>query len=57
MTGRLVVPTLAGAPSQDQSLGGFWASSCETRVNVRRGLELLVLTGIDDATDLLEGGS
>jgi hypothetical protein len=33
MTGLLVVPTLAGAPPQNQSLEGFWAASCESRVN------------------------
>jgi hypothetical protein len=32
MTSRLVVPTLAGAPPQNQSLERFWAASCETRV-------------------------
>lgn len=31
MTGLLVVPTLAGAPPQNQSLEGFWAASCESR--------------------------
>jgi hypothetical protein len=31
MTGRLVVPTLAGAPPQNQSLGGFRVASCESR--------------------------
>src|SRR5690348_6251388 len=34
MTGRLVVPTLAGAPPQNQSLGGFRVASCESRASV-----------------------
>ena len=34
MTGRLVVPTLAGAPPQNQSLGGFRVASCEIRASV-----------------------
>ena len=33
MTRRLVVPTLAGAPPQNQSLGGFRVASCESRAN------------------------
>ena len=34
MTRRLVVPTLAGAPPQNQSLGGFRVASCESRVRL-----------------------
>src|SRR3954447_13851378 len=33
MTAHLVVPTLAGAPPQNQSLEGFWVASCESRVS------------------------
>jgi hypothetical protein len=33
MTAHLVVPTLAGAPPQNQSLEGFWVASCESRAN------------------------
>jgi hypothetical protein len=31
MTGRLVVPTFAAAPMKNQSLGGFRATSVESR--------------------------
>ena len=37
MTRRLVVPTLAGAPPQNQSLGGFRVASCESRASVATG--------------------
>jgi len=33
MTAHLVVPTLAGAPPQNQPLEGFWVASCESRVS------------------------
>ena len=42
MTGRLVVPTLAGAPPQNQSLGGFRVASCESRASMSRVVRLLI---------------
>jgi hypothetical protein len=40
MTAHLVVPTLAGAPPQNQPLEGFWVASCESRANRGRSIEV-----------------
>ena len=42
MTAHLVVPTLAGAPPQNQSLEGFWVASCESRANRGRSISATI---------------
>ena len=55
MTRRLVVPTLAGAPPQNQSLGGFWVASCESRASPGPQKEMIMRKSLFLASTLILG--